>query len=337
MRHGKGNRLRTLGVVVVATLLLGLVLACSLLNQLPMAQIAASAIAGTSPLTIAFDGSGSIDPDGIIVSHVWDFGDDSASVAAPQVTHTYTTEDTLETFVVTLTVTDSSGAAAQASQTIEVYQNPDTEPGEGVPTARFTSHAFIGVAPLTVTFDAAGSTSGGGTIAAYNWNFGDGGKTTGMEVTHTFIPDPDQTTTYTVTLFVWNTNDEVDTEQLEIVVIVPDNDLGDEKPDAAVDTSDPIVIYYDPDSENPVGAPTIFEVSFDPRGSFADAGHGIEYYAWNFGDGDTQVEISDLEVTHFYELDLSAPARTFVARLTVFDDQGYEDTVAVNLTLEQPD
>ena len=332
MRNGKGNRLRTLGAVVVATLLLGLVLACSLLNQLPIAQIAASAIAGTSPLTIAFDGAGSIDPDGIIVSYVWNFGDGSNAVAAPQVTHTFTTEETLETFVVTLTVTDSGGATAQASQTIEVYQNPDAEPGEGVPTARFESDAFIGIAPLTVTFDASASTSGGGTIAAYNWDFGDGGTTTGIEPTHTFIPDPDRTTTYTVTLFVWNTNDEVDTEQLEIVVIVPDNDLGDEKPEAAVDVSDPVAIYA---SDNPASIPSILEVSFDPRGSFADAGHGIEYYAWDFGDGDTQVETSDLEVTHFFEL--SAPARTFVVKLTVFDDQGYEDTVAVNVTLEQPD
>ncbi len=332
MRHGKGNRLRALGVVVVATLLLGLVLACSLLNQLPVAQIAASAIAGTSPLTIAFDGSGSIDPDGIIVSHVWDFGDGSAAVAGAQVTHTYTTEASLETFVVTLTVTDSSGASAQASQTIEVYQNPDAEPGEGVPTARFTRDAFIGIAPLTVTFDATASTSGGGTIAAYNWDFGDDGTATGIEATHTFIPDPDQTTTYTVTLFVWNTNDEVDTEQLEIVVIVPDNEDNDEGPVADVTVSDPIVIYA---SDNPTSVPSIIEVAFDPRGSYADAGHAIEYYAWDFGDGETQVEASDLEITHLYHV--SAPARTFVAKLTVFDDQGYEDTVSVNVTLEQPD
>jgi len=332
MRGEKGNRLRTVGLVVAATLLLGLVLACSLLNQLPIAQIAASVIAGNSPLAVAFDGTGSIDPDGVITSHVWDFGDGSATVAAPQTTHIYTTQENLETFVATLTVTDNGGATSQATQTIEVYRNPDAVPGEGTPTARFTSDTFIGLAPLTVAFDARASTSGGGTIAACNWNFGDDGTATGFQVTHTFIPDPEETTTYTVTLFVWNTNDEVDTEQMEIVVIVPENDLGDEKPRAEVTVTGPDIIY---ESEDPTNLPSIFEVSFDPRGSYADAGHTLDYFAWDFGDGERQVETSDLEITHFYEL--SSQAHTYVATLTVFDDQGYEDTTVVNVTLEQPE
>jgi PKD repeat protein len=319
-------------VVVAATLLLGLVLACSLLNQLPIAQIVASAISGTSPLTVSFDGTDSVDPDGIITSYVWDFGDGSAVVAAPQVTHTYTTTETVDVFVATLTVTDSGNATSQAFQTIEVYANPDAPVGEGVPTARFTLDTFIGVAPLTVNFDASESTSGGGMIAAYNWNFGDDGTATGIKATHGFIPDPDETTTYTVTLFVWSTNGEVDTEQHDVFVIVPDNEAGDDAPEAEVTISDPNVIY---ESDNPTTVPTLIEVAFDPRGSYSAAGHGIEFYAWDFGDGETQVETSDLEITHIYEL--SAPSRTFVAKLTVFDDQGYEDTEVINVTLEQPD
>ena len=64
-----------------------------------------------------------------------------------------------------------------------------------------------------------------------------------------------------------------------------------------------------------------------------NAGHSIEYYAWEFGDGDLQVETSDLEVTHFYEL--SAPSQTYIARLTVFDDQGLDNTILINITLTQ--
>jgi PKD repeat protein len=53
------------------------------------------------------------------------------------------------------------------------------------------------VAPLTVSFDATGSTdSQGYRITGYTWNFGDGTTGTGPAVTHTYtFPG-----TYTVTL-----------------------------------------------------------------------------------------------------------------------------------------
>ncbi|MDD4904093.1 MAG: hypothetical protein PHX77_06325, partial [Candidatus Bipolaricaulis sp.] len=74
----------------------------------------------------------------------------------------------------------------------------------------------------------------------------------------------------------------------------------------------------------------------DPRGSYADAGHSIEYYVWDFGDGsDWVVETSDLKQTHVYRL--TVPARTYVVRLFVYDDQGFEDVTPYNLTLTQPE
>jgi len=95
--------------------------------------------------------------------------------------------------------------------------------------------------------------------------------------------------------------------------------------------SDPLMIF---ESENRPNTPSLFQVSFDPRGSFADAGHQIEYYLWEFGDGSFHIEESDLEVTHIYEL--AAMTKTVVARLTVFDDQGLEGTKTANITLTDP-
>ncbi len=47
------------------------------------------------------------------------------------------------------------------------------------PTAVLSATPTSGTAPLTVNFNAAGSTDSDGTIASYAWNFGDGGSQTG--------------------------------------------------------------------------------------------------------------------------------------------------------------
>jgi len=329
MSSEKGVRLRGLGLILLGALLLGLILACSLFNQAPVARIVANVLSGNSPLLVTFNASTSTDADGTITAYVWDFGDEETDTGL-NVAHTFTTIDAIEVFEVTLTITDNNGAASEATQTIEVHLNGEAPTGVGLPTARFTASKFIGVTPLTVTFNATASTPGTGTIASYNWNFADGTETTGVQVSHTFIPDPETTTTYPATLFVWNSSDQVDAEQVEIIVIVPDNDLGDEYPVADVFVTGPTMIY---ESTNRPNIASLFEVKLDPRGSYADAGHSLDYFAWDFGDGDQQVETSDLEVTHMYAL--TATSQTFVAKLTVFDDQGLEHTDVLNITLTQ--
>ena len=334
MRFEKGVRLRSLGMIVLGALLLGLVLACSLFNQDPIARIVANILSGSTPLTVTFDGTTSTD-DGTIVSYAWDFGDgDSATGPNPQ--HTFQTNQDTEIFVVRLTVTDNYGATATTTQSIEVRFD-DTVPdgGTGSPTARFTVDKFIGVDPVIVAFDATTSVPGSGSIASYNWDFGDDTQATGAQVTHTYDPDPEQTTEYVVTLFVWNSGGQLDVAQRTIYVIVPENDTGDDSPEASITITGPELIFEnntdgDQGNRRPT-VPSLLEVSFDPRGSSADAGHQLEYFAWDFGDGTVRVETSDLEVTHIYEL--RAISRTVVASLTVFDDQGLEHTEVVNITL----
>ena len=329
MSFEKSVRLRGLGIVVLGALLLGLILACSLFNQAPVARIVANVLSGNSPLLVTFNATDSTDADGTITAYVWNFGNEEADTGL-NVTYTFTTTDAVEIVEVTLTVTDNNGATSQATQTIEVHLNGEQPTGTGMPTARFTASKFIGVSPLIVTFDATASTPGTGTIAAYNWDFGDDTQAAGAAPAHTFIPDPEVTTTYTVTLFAWNSNDQVDTEQMEIIVIMPADNPDLENPVADVFVTGPTMIY---ESDSRPNIASLFEVKLDPRGSYADAGHSLEYFAWDFGDGDLQVEKSDLEVTHIYPL--SAPSHTYVAKLTVFDDQGLEHTALVNITLTQ--
>src|SRR3972149_987919 len=71
---------------------------------------------GTLATAFAFDGTASTDPDGVIASYDWDFGDGStAPTAAP--TPTFTPQGA---FVVTLPATDDDGATGQATLSVAI-------------------------------------------------------------------------------------------------------------------------------------------------------------------------------------------------------------------------
>ncbi len=70
--------------------------------------------------------------------------------------------------------------------------------------ARFSASPTSGVAPLSVNFDASGSISSGGTITAYNWDFGDGQVATGKDVDHVYASPG----TYDVSLVVNDDNNK---------------------------------------------------------------------------------------------------------------------------------
>jgi len=318
------------GVVAALLVLAG---GCALFNRLPEAKILADALSGESPLVVNFDASGSTDEDGTIESYLWDFGDQSDASTEILTHHTYLVTDVTTTFTVTLTVTDNLGGKDEAIQTIEVQPGEGGSGGEGAPVASFTVDHLIGGTSLTVHFDATESEAGTGSILEYDWDFGDGDEGLGATVAHTYSPD--ETAEFLVTLFVWNTEGDVDTAQTRIVVIVPDDTPDQEAPTAELEVDDPVLLYNPyPVSATPSN-PALFEVTFDPRGSVADAGHSLEYFVWDFGDGsEWVVETSDLEQTHVFRL--PAQAKTYVVRLFVYDDQGLEDIAPYNLTLTQP-
>ncbi len=134
------------------------------ITTIPAPEKNANFIAGTAPFEVTFDGAKSQDSDNNIVDYKWDFdGDGKEDAAGKQVTYIYKISGS---FNATLTVIDALGNEGQTTFPIKVGSQPLQ--------ARITAEPFEGVAPLTVTFDAGGSSYPNGQIVSYEWDFGDG-------------------------------------------------------------------------------------------------------------------------------------------------------------------
>jgi PKD repeat protein/glucose/arabinose dehydrogenase len=101
-------------------------------NQPPVARLTATPTTGGAPLTVAFDGSTSSDPEGGALSYAWDLDGDGAydDSTAPKPTFTYTSTGA---YTASLMVTDTAGASDTDSVTISV--------GNTKPTATIVSPA----------------------------------------------------------------------------------------------------------------------------------------------------------------------------------------------------
>jgi PKD repeat protein len=144
-------------------------------NQPPSALISGPA-SGLVGETLNFDGSGSHDDDGSIVSYIWDFGDGSIGSGA-NVSHSY---NVAGGYQVTLTVTDDGGLSDSATHTVQIQ-----EPVTNQPPSAVISGPASGLVGETLDFDGSGSYDDDGSIVSYTWDFGDG--TTGSEVTLTHV------------------------------------------------------------------------------------------------------------------------------------------------------
>jgi PKD repeat protein len=127
-------------------------------NQPPTASFT-SAVAPDG--TATFNGSGSSDSDGNIVSYAWVFGDNSSGTGVSP-THVYTADGH---YSVTLTVTDNGGASTSTTQPVDVSISTVT-PVDTVVVAKGTSWAwrYATGAPdagwNARTFDASGWNQG---------------------------------------------------------------------------------------------------------------------------------------------------------------------------------
>lgn len=100
------------------------------------AVILAEPDSGDAPLTVSFDASTSVDPDGSIESCSWDFGD-GHTASDFQLSHVF---ETPGDYQVTLTVVDDDDNTAQSETTIHVYSPHDViiDNSDGEPF--FVSH-----------------------------------------------------------------------------------------------------------------------------------------------------------------------------------------------------
>lgn len=138
--------------------------------------------------TVAVDGSTSSDADGTISSYSWNWGDNTAASAGITTSHSYTAAGT---FQVTLTVVDNAGASHSTTKAVTV-----TAPAANTPPVAAFSLSTSG---LVVSVDGSASADADGSIASYEWAWGDGQSTTsGAVQSHTYtLPG-----TFTVSLKV---------------------------------------------------------------------------------------------------------------------------------------
>ncbi len=177
-------------------------------NQAPSARFAAAA----NGLSAGVDASLSTDPDGIITSYAWSFGEPGSSTNTANgktATHTY---GATGTYSVTLVVTDNTGLTATSLQQVNIVGTPNVNP-----IANFTSTRDA----LLVNFTAAGSIDSDGTISTYSWNFGEPNSptntATGVTTTHAFK----FAGSYTVTLTVTDNRGAIGNQQAVVTVVSP--------------------------------------------------------------------------------------------------------------------
>src|SRR5206468_2913377 len=135
--------------------------------------------------TLTFNGSGSFDPGGTIVSYAWRFGD-GGTASGIAVTHAYATAGV---YTATLTVTDSRGASASDTAVVRVADRPP------VANAGPDQSGILGSA---VTLRGSGSDPDG-TITSYRWDFGDGASASGATASHAYATAGTYTAKLTVT------------------------------------------------------------------------------------------------------------------------------------------
>jgi PKD repeat protein len=124
----------------------------------PIAVASATPATGTAPLIVSFDGSGSYDPDGGLISYDWDFGDGSAHSSAVNPSHSYAAGN----HTAVLTVTDAAGSTGQVQVNVTVQAG--SAPVVHIDNIAMSLTSTNARARVTVT-DAAGQAVAGATVS----------------------------------------------------------------------------------------------------------------------------------------------------------------------------
>jgi len=209
---------------------------------------------------------------------------------------------TLVDIVITPVGSDFNNTAARTAA-IRLVPPGIVVPPDGLkPAFTFTPNAPID--SQAVLFDASTSSSAAGNpIAGYSWNFGDGGRGTGVTASHSYATAG----TYVVSLTISDALGRTAQKSESLTV------------GAGVD---PTAAFSSSPADSLVNQP----VNFTAAASKAAPGHTIRSYAWDFGDGTFG---SGVTTSHAYGL-----PRSYVVTLTVTDDSGKKGTSSATVTVK---
>jgi len=269
----------------------------TVLNRPPVALFTESATTAYVTEVIYFNASTSYDPDGVIVSYFWDFGD-GTNTTGVTTSHSYAENGT---YTVTLTVTDNDGASDFTSSIKTILITGQS------PVADFTWLPTIPLVGQLVTFDASISSPNGGSIVWYYWDFGDltpPVNTTNPVTTHTYSVYG----TYPVNLTIMDSEGLSDTTVKGVKIYAPP------------------VADFDYSPKPPIVGET---VTFDASAS-NDPDGVIVWYYWDFGDLTAPVNTTDSVATHTF-----SGVGNFNVTLTVADNDDLIDTASKILVLIQ--
>jgi RHS repeat-associated protein len=250
---------------------------------------------------VQLDGGSSTDDFGIW-DYTWNFGDGTTGTGQ-RPTHAYATRGP---HTITLTVRDHAGQTDSDQGIVSFSAN-------NPPVARITAPAQIdernaSASVWTAAFSGSASTDDIG-IWRYEWNFGDGGTSTGRDVSHGF----GRTGTFTVTLTVYDHAGQSNSVTHQITVVA------NQIPVARITA--PVRV-----DEN-VCRNQKWTVNFDGRASSDD--YGVWRYEWNFGDGGTSTAANP---TYQY-----SALGTYTVRLTAFDNANQAHNTTQNITVAAND
>ncbi|UCG69917.1 MAG: PKD domain-containing protein, partial [Thermoplasmata archaeon] len=187
---------------------------------------------------------------------------------------------------------------------VTVPGEDEEEPENEAPTAVITVSNSTVEEITGLLFDASESTDTDGVIVEYTWDFGDGGKDSGMYSNHAFST----ANTYTVTLTVVDNDGEIASDTTIINVtekVIPENI----PPIASIFLSGTSTDMYE-------------HINCDGSSS-TDSDGIIVMYIWDFGD---ETNSTGIFTNHYY----TSPG-TYSITLTVTDNDGATNSSSGNI------
>jgi len=230
---------------------------------------------------ITFDSGESFDRDGEIVAWNWSFGD-GVHASGPVVTHQYAKSGTYEVILMVMDDSDTTTDTEIDKLSVRVNEPPVADAG---PDQRVTASL--------VAFDGSASADSDDSIAAYAWDFGDGGTGEGPAPTHVYA----EPGTYDVRLTVTDASATIrNTASDTMQVVVNARPIADAGPDLVAAPGETVTLQGNR--------------SLDPDGDIAA-------YEWDFGDGATA---AGAIARHAFD-----KPGTYAVQLTVRDDTGQDE------------